>query len=93
MAGVNCICSCFRLRKRSAKKLSEAQIDERSVTLKSWAFYKLKENLSDIQMVDRMLYSQQRALDELRKESEELYQEAIQVSLCDIINHSIFDVR
>lgn len=31
-------------------------------------------------MLDRIAFSQQRALDELRKESEDLYQEAIQVN-------------
>lgn len=37
------------------------------------------EHLADMQMIDRIMYSQQRALDQLRLESEELYQEAIQV--------------
>lgn len=82
-----------RLRKRPPKILSEAEIDERCVTIKKWAHYKLKENLADVQMLDRMLYSQQRALDELRQESEELYQEAVQVSLCNNIIRIIFEVR
>lgn len=91
-AEINCSCY-FRLRKRPAKVLTEAQIDERCVTIKSWAHYKLKEHLSDIQMIDGMLYSQQRALDELRNESEELYQQAIQVSLYNINNHIIFYIK
>lgn len=37
-------------------------------------------------MLDRIQYAQQRALDELRKESEELYQEAIQVIWIPINN-------
>jgi len=32
-----------------------------------------------MQMIDRLVFSQQKALDELRQESEELYQAAIQV--------------
>lgn len=41
--------------------------------------------LSDLQTIDRLGFCQQKALDELRKESEELYQEAIQVSVSDFI--------
>ena len=33
----------------------------------------------DSQMLDRLVYSQQRALDELKMESEELYRAAIEV--------------
>lgn len=44
-----------------------------------WAKYKQEQHLTDIKMIDRIFISQQKALDELKKESEELYQEAIQV--------------
>ncbi|KAJ8963155.1 hypothetical protein NQ318_018620 [Aromia moschata] len=43
-----------------------------------WCQYKREQHLADLQMLDRILYSQQRALDELLKESEELYAEAVQ---------------
>lgn len=33
-------------------------------------------------MLDRIEFAQQRALDELKKESEELYEEAVQVCIC-----------
>lgn len=46
---------------------------------KEWSRYKHLEHLKDVQLLDRMAYSQQKALDELRKESEELYLEAIQI--------------
>lgn len=45
---------------------------------KSWARYKHKEKVADYQCIDRMVRSQQKALEELRLESEELYREAIQ---------------
>lgn len=48
---------------------------------KKWAHFKLKERVSDFQIIDRVLQSQKKALEELRKESEELYQEAIQPDL------------
>lgn len=46
---------------------------------KKWALYKKEQHLKDLKMLDRIAYSQQKALDELRNVSEELYQEAIQV--------------
>lgn len=56
------------------------EIEHQRISLfKEWAVYKTKQQLADIKMCDRLLNSQQRALDELRKESEELYQAAIQL--------------
>ncbi|KAL1115178.1 hypothetical protein AAG570_007209 [Ranatra chinensis] len=46
---------------------------------KSWAAYKYKQSLRDATMVDRILYSQQLALDRLKMESPELYLSAVQV--------------
>lgn len=69
----------FRERARSLATLSNEVIQQRTTLEKQWSQYKHKEHLADIQMLDRIMYSQQKALDELRKESEELYQEAIQV--------------
>ncbi|CAG9857804.1 unnamed protein product [Phyllotreta striolata] len=68
-------------RKRSLPALSSEILDKRALLEKRWANYKREQRLIDVQMLDRIQYSQQRALDELRKESEELYQEAIQPDL------------
>ncbi|CAH1284945.1 unnamed protein product [Diabrotica balteata] len=65
-------------RKRNLAALSTEILERRALLQKKWCHHKREEHLRDMQMLDRMSYSQQRALDELRKESEELYQEAIQ---------------
>ncbi|XP_015109288.1 39S ribosomal protein L40, mitochondrial [Diachasma alloeum] len=71
----------MKRRTRPKPKLSEEVIEERMLLMKEWARYKQREHLSDIQMIDTVVLSQQKALDELRAESEELYQAAIEVDL------------
>lgn len=66
---------------RKLPAITTDKLEQRSLLLKEWARYKHQQHLNDMQMLDRIIYSQQHALDELRKESEELYQEAIQVIL------------
>ncbi|RZC35266.1 39S ribosomal protein L40, mitochondrial, partial [Asbolus verrucosus] len=66
-------------RIRSLPALSTETLENRALLEKKWATYKKNQNLADIQMLDRIIFAQQKALDELRKESEELYQEAMQV--------------
>ncbi|XP_059471169.1 large ribosomal subunit protein mL40 [Neocloeon triangulifer] len=68
-----------RIRKRGV--LSHEEMEERALLLKEWSKYKMKLKLLDIQLLDRAIMSQQKALDELRLESEELYQEAVQMDL------------
>jgi large subunit ribosomal protein L40 len=53
--------------------------EERAILHKEWARYKNKQHVKDLQMIDRLIFAQQKALDELRQESEELYEAAIQV--------------
>lgn len=60
--------------------LSAEELERRVLLEKAWTKYKHQQHLADMQMIDRITASQQKALDELRKESEELYQEAIQVN-------------
>ncbi|XP_044730029.1 39S ribosomal protein L40, mitochondrial [Chrysoperla carnea] len=67
--------------KRQLPPLSAEVLEQRVLLEKQWARYKREQHLKDIQMFDRIMQSQQKALDELRKESEELYQEAIQMDL------------
>ncbi|GLV40523.1 mitochondrial ribosomal protein L40 [Carabus blaptoides fortunei] len=55
------------------------ELERRVLLEKAWTKYKHQQHLADMQMIDRICASQQKALDELRKESEELYQEAIQI--------------
>lgn len=68
----------FRQRLRKLQ-LSEEEIQSRISLQKEWTRYKTQQHFIDIQIIDSIFYSQQKALDELRAESEELYQEAIQV--------------
>ncbi|PSN33246.1 39S ribosomal protein L40 [Blattella germanica] len=67
-------------RARNLPPLTLEEEDERILLQKEWSRYKRKQHLKDIQMIDRLIFSQQKALDELRKESEELYQAAIQIN-------------
>jgi large subunit ribosomal protein L40 len=69
----------FRERMREVAVITPAVEEERALLCKEWTRYKSKQHLKDVQMIDRLLFAQQKALDELRQESEELYQAAIQV--------------
>ncbi|KAF4522974.1 hypothetical protein B566_EDAN009564 [Ephemera danica] len=70
-----------KIRTRKLPALSPEQQEERALLMKEWSRYRHAERLRDFQMIDRVVASQQKALDELRAESEELYQEAIQMDL------------
>lgn len=72
---------CCRLRERKLEALSEIEIDRRVSIIKAWARYRHQQALADLKTADRLTLSQARALNELRVESEELYQAAIQVQL------------
>ena len=55
------------------------EVTEKRVLLrKAWAKNKLMEKLDNFQFIDKVLHSQQKALEELRFESETLYQHAIE---------------
>lgn len=68
-------------RSRHLPLISAEEEEKRALLFKEWTKYKREQRLQDIQMIDRVVFSQQKALDELRKESEDLYQEAIQLDL------------
>ncbi|XP_015587641.1 39S ribosomal protein L40, mitochondrial [Cephus cinctus] len=70
-----------KIRLRQISPLSPEVIDERVLLQKEWAKYKLNQNLANIQKLDYIMYSQQRALDELKAVSEDLYNEAIQLDI------------
>lgn len=78
----------FRKRLRKLPPLSEEEAESRVLLRKEWTKYKSKQYMADVQTIDSILYSQQKALDELKAESEELYQEAIQVTcLFNVVNN------
>jgi len=72
-------CKNFSQRLRKLPPLSDEEIESRALLNKEWSRYKHQEYVKDIQAIDSIFYSQQKALDELKAESKELYQEAIQV--------------
>lgn len=67
-----------RKRTRTLAKISPEIIEQRALLEKNWARYKMQEKLKEFQQVDKLLLAQQKALQELRYESEDLYQQAIQ---------------
>ncbi|KYN18461.1 PREDICTED: 39S ribosomal protein L40, mitochondrial [Trachymyrmex cornetzi] len=68
-------------RLRKLPPISEEEMESRILLQKDWNRYKSQLHLANIQAIDSVFYSQQNALDELRAESEDLYQEAIQLDL------------
>uniref|UniRef100_A0A1L8EGU6 Large ribosomal subunit protein mL40 n=1 Tax=Haematobia irritans TaxID=7368 RepID=A0A1L8EGU6_HAEIR len=65
-------------RSRNLPPLGEAELEKRVQLNKQWSRYKHEQKMNDFQIIDRLMRSQNKALEELRMESEELYQEAIQ---------------
>jgi len=66
-------------RKREPAVLNFEESERRALLHKDWTRYKMKQHCNEMTAVMRVRWSQQRALEELQKESEELYQSAIQV--------------
>ncbi|XP_017083939.2 39S ribosomal protein L40, mitochondrial [Drosophila eugracilis] len=66
-------------RQRKLTPLGSAELEERALLKKQWAHYKHDERVADFQIIDRLIQSQNKALEELRRESEELYQAAIEI--------------
>ncbi|XP_050541741.1 39S ribosomal protein L40, mitochondrial [Daktulosphaira vitifoliae] len=66
-------------RQRPPIDINNEKLEERIRTLKMWSKYKHDEHIFNLQVLSDLEYSQQRALNELREISEELYQAAIQI--------------
>lgn len=62
-------------------KLTEETKEYRALLEKKWSKYMHANKLSTFHNIDRLVQAQTRALDELRLESEELYQAAVQPDL------------
>ncbi|XP_076350232.1 mitochondrial ribosomal protein L40 [Tachypleus tridentatus] len=67
------------LRKREVNNLTLEETEEQYQLKRQWAHYKFLHHLADVNMIERIVSARDRALAALREESEELYQEAIQV--------------
>uniref|UniRef100_H3B5D0 Large ribosomal subunit protein mL40 n=1 Tax=Latimeria chalumnae TaxID=7897 RepID=H3B5D0_LATCH len=67
-------------RRRDLPKLGFEESERRALLMKEWARYKQKQHEEEVEAVEAMLEAQREALQELRQESEELYQAAMK---CD----------
>lgn len=67
-------------RKRPEVKLTKEQNDEEYFLKKEWATYILNQRQSQLEQIKRALKSQEEALKELKRDSLQLYNAAIQVS-------------
>ncbi|XP_073485081.1 large ribosomal subunit protein mL40 [Aquarana catesbeiana] len=68
-------------RIRPTPKLSEDEQERRALLIKKWARVKQEEHEAEQRSIETLLEAQRKALDELRLESEELYQAAVR---CDL---------
>ncbi|XP_072443226.1 large ribosomal subunit protein mL40 isoform X2 [Chiloscyllium punctatum] len=64
-------------RVRDPPKLKMEESERRALLMKEWSRYKQKEHDREAEMIQSMIKAQQQALQELRLESEQLYQAAI----------------
>ncbi|NXH23043.1 RM40 protein, partial [Bucco capensis] len=64
-------------RVRSLPPLSFEETERRVLLLKKWCLFKQKQDKAEKEAIQRLVEAQQEALEELRLESEELYQAAI----------------
>lgn len=71
-------------RKQRMRKLPELTVavkEERANLIKEWSKFRNQQKMEDVRIIDQLVMAQEKALQELRLESEELYQEAIQPDL------------
>lgn len=73
---------------RAVPKLTFEEMEERAQLTKEWTKYKQKQNAVQMSAIRGLLAAQQKALDELRSESVELYLEALKVQIV----LSLFDI-
>lgn len=67
-----------RGRTRKIEPISFEERERRALLQKDWARYRCEENRKDFLLIGRVFRAQQKALAELKLESEDLYQAAIQ---------------
>ncbi|UJR20919.1 hypothetical protein I4U23_024028 [Adineta vaga] len=67
------------VRKRSPSELTSEETTQRLMLNRDWAKHKHKQHQQEINLISRALKSQENALEQLKQESEQLYEQAIQV--------------
>lgn len=73
-----------RLRKRQLSKLTKEQEDDEFFLKKEWANYMAQMHKNQMSQIQRALQSQEKALNELKKDNIDLYLKAIQVNIFDL---------
>ena len=68
----------FLSRRRKVPDLTYEEREKRALLQKDWARHKFQEHVTETHLIQSLLKMQEKALQELRTESEDLYQEAIQ---------------
>ena len=68
-----------RMRTRKNPAFTEEQKEEAILLIKEWTRNRYEQHYQELIMMNRIFAAQEKALQKLREESEELYQQAIQV--------------
>lgn len=76
----------YRVRARKLPQLPTEVTDARWRLVKEWGLFKTNQVEKELKLFETMKRSQERALDELRLESEALYEAAIQIDR-DLVPH------
>ena len=76
-----CFFTYFSFLKRDIPSITVDEQDNRDLLNKEWSKYKSKTIKNDALLLNKMMNSQQKALDELKEISNDLYLEAVQVML------------
>jgi large subunit ribosomal protein L40 len=71
----------FSIRKRPSVQLTSEETTHRLMLNRDWAKHKYRQHQQEITFLSRALQSQENALEQLKIESEELYEQALQVNL------------
>ncbi|KAG7173864.1 39S ribosomal protein L40, mitochondrial-like [Homarus americanus] len=69
----------MNIRKRAEISITEETEESQASILKEWSNYKYQQHLAEVTLIERIIASRERALQELRQESEDLWLEAIQI--------------
>ena len=85
------VCVLCSMRVRKMEPLSFEESESRALLMKQWTRYKLHQHGQEMNTIHTAMLAQQVALQELRNESEELYQQAIQVTSPTSVVHACFN--
>jgi large subunit ribosomal protein L40 len=81
------ICST---RTREKVVYSSEELEAQILLMKDWTRYRMKFHNMEMKACFKMKAAEQKALDKLREESEELYQQAIQVMIKTYTKYKVY---